>query len=250
MTGISSQQMVYGDGDGSLFNRFTISVDAIGHELTHGVTQYEASLSYQDDPGALNESMSEVFGSMVKQFVKKTEGDQGRLADRPGAADEEGSWRRPALNERAGHGLRRSRAWQGSVARQHEKLRQGHAGQRRRTDHVRHPESRVLSRCGDVVADRLFVGQSRCDLVGTIVQLAAPEFGICRWPRSHDPGRKRSVRRGGTEARAQRVENGRTLKLSGVRVSGVIEVRFQQSGDFLGTRLAIVLASGKPAAGE
>lgn len=105
--------MVYGDGDGSLFNRFTISVDAIGHELTHGVTQYEASLSYQDDPGALNESMSEVFGSMVKQFVKKTEGDQGRLADRPVAADEEGSWRRPALNERAGHGLRRSRAWQG-----------------------------------------------------------------------------------------------------------------------------------------
>jgi len=46
------------------------------------------------------------------------------------------------------------------------------------------------------------------------------------------------------------VENGRTLKLSEVRVSGIIEVRFQQSGDFLGTRPAIALASGKLAASE
>lgn len=67
----NGQQMVYGDGDGEIFNRFTISLDVIGHELTHGVTQYEASLEYQDQPGALNESMSDVFGSMVKQYAKK-----------------------------------------------------------------------------------------------------------------------------------------------------------------------------------
>ena len=30
--------MVYGDGDGKLFGRFTVAVDVIGHELTHGVT--------------------------------------------------------------------------------------------------------------------------------------------------------------------------------------------------------------------
>jgi Zn-dependent metalloprotease len=65
----NGQQMVYGDGDGQLFQRFTIALDVIGHELTHGVTEYEASLTYQDEPGALNESMSDVFGSMVKQFA-------------------------------------------------------------------------------------------------------------------------------------------------------------------------------------
>jgi Zn-dependent metalloprotease len=61
-------QMVYGDGDGTLFNRFTISVDVIGHELTHGVTGTEANFDYEWQPGALNESFSDVFGSMVKQW--------------------------------------------------------------------------------------------------------------------------------------------------------------------------------------
>ena len=60
-------QMVYGDGDGRIFQRFTKAVDVIGHELTHGVTQYEAGLEYADQPGALNESFSDVFGSLVKQ---------------------------------------------------------------------------------------------------------------------------------------------------------------------------------------
>jgi Zn-dependent metalloprotease len=67
----NGQQMVYGDGDGNFFNRFTISLDIIGHELTHGVTQYEAALAYRGQAGALNESMSDVFGSLVKQFALK-----------------------------------------------------------------------------------------------------------------------------------------------------------------------------------
>ena len=68
------EQMVYGDGDEDqpvsdrLFNRFTIALDVIGHELTHGVTQFEAKLTYSLQPGALNESMSDVFGSLVKQY--------------------------------------------------------------------------------------------------------------------------------------------------------------------------------------
>ena len=67
------QQMVYGDGDEDLpvsqrlFNRFTIALDVIGHELTHGVTQHTGNLVYQNQPGALNESFSDVFGSLVKQ---------------------------------------------------------------------------------------------------------------------------------------------------------------------------------------
>jgi Zn-dependent metalloprotease len=69
----NGEQMVYGDGDEDLpeaerlFNRFTKSIDIIGHELTHGVTQFEARLAYYGQSGALNESFSDVFGSLVKQ---------------------------------------------------------------------------------------------------------------------------------------------------------------------------------------
>ena len=60
-------QMVFGDGDGELFGRFTASLDVIGHELAHGVTEVEAGLVYQGQSGALNEHVSDVFGSLVKQ---------------------------------------------------------------------------------------------------------------------------------------------------------------------------------------
>ena len=70
------RQMVYGDGDGQLFNRFTKALDVIGHELTHGVTQYEAGLVYSGQPGALNESLSDVFGSLVKQHKLKQKAAQ------------------------------------------------------------------------------------------------------------------------------------------------------------------------------
>ncbi|MFT3894890.1 MAG: M4 family metallopeptidase [Anaerolineales bacterium] len=76
------EQMVYGDGDENLpvnerlFNRFTIAIDVIGHELTHGVTQFEAKLTYSQQPGALNESMSDVFGSLVKQYTLGQTADQ------------------------------------------------------------------------------------------------------------------------------------------------------------------------------
>jgi len=60
-------QMVFGDGDGVIFGNFTGSIDVTGHELTHGVTQYTANLAYQGQSGALNESISDVFGSLAKQ---------------------------------------------------------------------------------------------------------------------------------------------------------------------------------------
>jgi Zn-dependent metalloprotease len=78
----NGERMVYGDGDEDLpegdriFNRFTIAIDIIGHELTHGVTQYEAKLVYKDQPGALNESFSDVFGSLVKQRIRNQTADQ------------------------------------------------------------------------------------------------------------------------------------------------------------------------------
>ncbi|MEO8518858.1 MAG: M4 family metallopeptidase [Dermatophilaceae bacterium] len=60
--------MFFGDGDGNLLTDTTKGVDVIGHELTHGVTQNEANLVYSGQPGALNESISDVFGSLVKQY--------------------------------------------------------------------------------------------------------------------------------------------------------------------------------------
>jgi Zn-dependent metalloprotease len=65
----NGQQMVYGDGDGVVFQRFTSALDVVAHELTHGVTQFTAQLAYQVQSGALNESMSDVFGSVVKQWA-------------------------------------------------------------------------------------------------------------------------------------------------------------------------------------
>lgn len=72
----NGEQMVFGDGDSDLFNRFTISLDVIGHELTHGVTEDEARLQYYNQPGALNESISDVFGSLVKQYLLKQTADE------------------------------------------------------------------------------------------------------------------------------------------------------------------------------
>ena len=69
-------EMVFGDGDGTLFNDFTSSVDVIGHELTHGVTGSEINLTYQGQSGALNESISDVFGSLVKQYKLGQTADQ------------------------------------------------------------------------------------------------------------------------------------------------------------------------------
>jgi Zn-dependent metalloprotease len=66
----NGDQMVYGDGDEQIFQRFTKCIDVIGHELAHGVTQFEAGLQYYGEAGALNESFSDVFGSLVKQKAK------------------------------------------------------------------------------------------------------------------------------------------------------------------------------------
>ncbi|MEU6809703.1 M4 family metallopeptidase [Streptomyces sp. NPDC046831] len=65
----NGEQMVFGDGDGEIFLDFTLPIDVIGHELTHGVTQYTANLTYFGQPGALNESLSDVFGSLIKQYA-------------------------------------------------------------------------------------------------------------------------------------------------------------------------------------
>ncbi|HEX8487949.1 MAG TPA: M4 family metallopeptidase, partial [Propionibacteriaceae bacterium] len=63
------RQLVFGDGDGEIFERFTKPLDVLAHEFAHGVTQFTAGLNYQGQPGALNESVSDVFAAMTRQRV-------------------------------------------------------------------------------------------------------------------------------------------------------------------------------------
>ena len=45
------------------------ALDVVGHEFTHGVTQYTAELVYENEPGAINESMSDVFGEFIQWYA-------------------------------------------------------------------------------------------------------------------------------------------------------------------------------------
>jgi Zn-dependent metalloprotease len=102
----TGNQMVFGNGDRLAFNRFTITVDILGHELTHGVTGHEAGLVYWAQAGALDESISDIFGSLVKQYKRK---QRARDADWLMGADAMASAKLllPAVN---GDGLRSLKA--------------------------------------------------------------------------------------------------------------------------------------------
>lgn len=62
--------MTYGDG-GSVFTALT-SPDVVAHEITHGLTQFEAGLVYSYQPGALNESFSDIFGTVIEHYANPT----------------------------------------------------------------------------------------------------------------------------------------------------------------------------------
>ncbi len=61
------QRMTYGDGDGVNYGPL-VSLDIVGHEITHGLTSYSANLIYQNESGALNESFSDIFGEAIERF--------------------------------------------------------------------------------------------------------------------------------------------------------------------------------------
>ena len=63
-------QMVYGDGDGVTFKALSGALDVVAHEFTHAVTEKTANLEYRSQSGALNESMSDVFGYFVEGDVQ------------------------------------------------------------------------------------------------------------------------------------------------------------------------------------
>lgn len=68
--------MHYGDGDGETSSiRSFAALDVVGHEFTHGLTASEAGLVYSGESGALNESFSDIFGTMVEFYAQGGVGD-------------------------------------------------------------------------------------------------------------------------------------------------------------------------------
>lgn len=61
-------RMTYGDGDGTSFGPL-VSLDVAGHEMTHGVTENTAGLTYSGESGGLNEATSDIFGTMVEFYA-------------------------------------------------------------------------------------------------------------------------------------------------------------------------------------
>lgn len=64
----TGSQMVYGDGDGMMMRPLAYSLDVTAHELTHGVTASTANLAYQNEPGALNEGMSDIMAAVCEAW--------------------------------------------------------------------------------------------------------------------------------------------------------------------------------------
>jgi hypothetical protein len=65
---------LYGPGDGTYFGPL-VSLDVVGHEITHGVTEYSAGLLYANESGALNESFSDIFGTALEFYIEGSSAD-------------------------------------------------------------------------------------------------------------------------------------------------------------------------------
>jgi hypothetical protein len=152
-------RMVFGDGDGEIFGRFTASLDVIGHELTHGVVEHTAALTYSGQSGALNESISDVFGVLVKQYAL---GQDAAAADwliggdllLPGVKG-------VALRSMLHPGTAYDDPRLGPAAGQHERLCGDQGRQRRCALQLGHPEPRVRNRRHHDRRARLGEGRTR-----------------------------------------------------------------------------------------
>ena len=190
----NGERMVFGDGDDEVFTGFTNSLTVIAHELTHGVTEHEGGLVYQGQSGALNESISDVFGCLTEQHLRGQTADEAELAGRRRDLHGCRAGPCPPLDDRAGHRLRRRRARPRPAARGHERLRRDERRQRRRAHQLRHPEPRLRPRRRR--AGRARVGAGRTGLVPHAhVGHALAHRGLRSLRRSHDraPPRRSSV---------------------------------------------------------
>jgi len=102
--------MSYGDGDGVNFSNLAGALDVVAHELAHGVTGTTANLIYHVQPGAINESMSDVIGCLVDStnwligediFTPNIPGDALRNMQNPHNGGTQGgnTWQPAHMNE-------------------------------------------------------------------------------------------------------------------------------------------------------
>jgi Zn-dependent metalloprotease len=66
----NGRQMVYGQRlNGNTLMSLSVELDVVGHEMFQGVTERTARLEYVAQSGALNESISDVFGVTIANFA-------------------------------------------------------------------------------------------------------------------------------------------------------------------------------------
>jgi Zn-dependent metalloprotease len=59
----------FGEGPTTSASDDVNSMDVVGHEFTHAVTEESADLEYEKQSGALNESFSDIFGTVIENFT-------------------------------------------------------------------------------------------------------------------------------------------------------------------------------------
>ncbi|MDJ0839210.1 MAG: M4 family metallopeptidase [Acidobacteriota bacterium] len=77
----NGSQMVYGDGDGSTFSCLSGDLDVVGHELTHGVTDFTADLVYSYESGALNEATSDIMAAAIESWKGASSADVWKIGE-------------------------------------------------------------------------------------------------------------------------------------------------------------------------
>lgn len=109
-------QMVYGDGDGVTFGPLALGLDVVAHELVHGITQHTSNLIYQDESGALNESLSDIFAALIDPdwligedvYTPGTGGDALRNLSNPTCCNQPDHYDDVATPDASGSALDRS----------------------------------------------------------------------------------------------------------------------------------------------
>ena len=71
----NGSEIQLGLGASGSFENWAGSLDAVGHEINHGFTEFHSALTYADESGALNESFSDIAGTLAEFY------DEGDGAD-------------------------------------------------------------------------------------------------------------------------------------------------------------------------
>jgi bacillolysin len=94
--------MSYGDG-GAVFKPLSSGLDVVAHEFTHGVTERTSALRYQNQSGALNESVSDIFGVFIEHAFKPNEVNNWKMGEAIANAGALRDFKNPAAGRQPDH---------------------------------------------------------------------------------------------------------------------------------------------------